>query len=109
MQLHVDDKCLAVGQHFWRKCKYALSHTCTERMTGALGHNPTRGPGRLFWSSFEPWLLVHQCYLMTACIFTFSGITLLMRTAHCRVPTGLEALKSSLLLWAWPLLLSPQG
>ena len=36
------------------------------------------------------------CYLMTAGIFKFSGITLLMRRAHCRVPTGLEALKSSL-------------
>ena len=66
------------------------------------GHGLIHG-GPSCWASCA----VCRCYLMTACIFTFSGITLLMRRAHCRVPTGLVALKSSLLLWAWPLLLSP--
>ena len=54
-----------------------------------------------WWSfllGFMQRLSYGPCCLMTACILTFSGITLLMRRAHCRVPTGLEALKSSLLL-----------
>ena len=65
----------------------------------------------------RPWLdtwwsfllgFMRRLYVMTACIVTFFKITLLMQRAHCHVPTGLEALKASLLLWAWPLLLSPQ-
>ena len=66
------------------------------------GHGLIHG-GPSCWASCAACL----CCLMTACILTSSGITLLMRRAHCRVPAGLGALKSSLLLWAWPLLLSP--
>ena len=110
------------GSEFWDVpciCRHAgnliVSFANSERASRSTSSsgNFLRGPGLTILthdasSCRASCAAGHHC-LTTACIITFSGITLLVQGAHCQVPNEIAALTCSMPLRALPVLSSPLG